>query len=323
MSEFTPPLLLRNSHLQTILASAGPRKSRVKQFAQRVLTLSTVETIVAADGSRAGGLYARHPNNTRGLAILIHGWEGSASSPCVVSAAQQLFDLGYSVFRLNLPDHGYTHELNEYLFNATRLQEIAGIVTRIQQTYTYPDYSLIGYSLGGNFALRLGLVAESHGLSLQKIVAICPVIDPVQTFLRVEQGIRLYHDELTRRYRQTLRRKLEAFPHLDEGGEVTGLKTLREMNDYLVEQHSTFDSTDEYLAAYGLRHQALEPLAIPAHILFSGDDPMVSERDLGTFSPPDNVTVEVTRYGGHCGFLDSWSMTSWVDKRLDEWLTVR
>ena len=57
------------------------------------------------------------------LAVLLHGWEGSAASLYILSLAQRLFDHGYEVLRLNLRDHGDTYHLNRELFHSCRLPE--------------------------------------------------------------------------------------------------------------------------------------------------------------------------------------------------------
>ena len=65
-------------------------------------------------------------------AVLVHGWEGNAESLYILSLAQQLFDLGFDVVRLNLRDHGDTHHLNRELFHSCRLPEVVGAVQRMQ-----------------------------------------------------------------------------------------------------------------------------------------------------------------------------------------------
>ena len=76
------------------------------------------------DGVRLLGFHAV-PHDRRGskvprMAILLHGWHGSADSPDVVSLAQHLFLRGFEVIRLNLRDHGETEHLNRGLFHSCR-----------------------------------------------------------------------------------------------------------------------------------------------------------------------------------------------------------
>ena len=69
------------------------------------------------------------------LAVLLHGWEGSANSLYLLSLGQQLFDAGYDVARLNLRDHGDSHHLNSELFHSCRIAEVVGAVRELQRQH--------------------------------------------------------------------------------------------------------------------------------------------------------------------------------------------
>ncbi len=57
--------------------------------------------------------FVSSPRHSTGLPVVLnHGWEGSAESLYVLSLAQRLFEQGFDVVRLNLRDHGETHQLN-------------------------------------------------------------------------------------------------------------------------------------------------------------------------------------------------------------------
>jgi predicted alpha/beta-hydrolase family hydrolase len=105
------------------------------------------------------------------LAVLLHGWEGSADSTYVLSASQTLFDLGFEVVRLNLRDHGATHHLNRELFHSCRLPEVVGAVRALAGRFPGMPIVLGGFSLGGNFMLRVAADREARDLPLQHVVA--------------------------------------------------------------------------------------------------------------------------------------------------------
>ena len=80
---FTPPLLLRNPHIQSILNSVGPRKIRANRLVQRLNSEALI--LSAADGTRLAAEYDRSPSadspTSKGaLIVLLHGWEGSSKS---------------------------------------------------------------------------------------------------------------------------------------------------------------------------------------------------------------------------------------------------
>ncbi len=110
--------------------------------------------------------------------VLLHGWEGSAESLYVLSLAQLLFERGFEVVRLNLRDHGETHHLNRELFHSCRLPEVVGAVAALQRHFAGRPLQLVGFSLGGNFMLRVAAQARAAGLNLARVIAVSPVLEP-------------------------------------------------------------------------------------------------------------------------------------------------
>ena len=69
--------------------------------------------------------------------------------------------------------------------------------------------NLAGFSLGGNFFLRVAARARDAGIELERVVAVCPVLDPEHTLVRLESGWALY--------RQVLRLEVAAFADEEAG----------------------------------------------------------------------------------------------------------
>lgn len=103
---FQPKFALRHAHLQTLLASVGPRRADVARRAAIVLDRSHDVIVDCGQGVRLLAHHATHGAEGRDLVILLHGWEGSAQSQYLLSAAAHLYAQGYDVVRLNLRDHG-------------------------------------------------------------------------------------------------------------------------------------------------------------------------------------------------------------------------
>ena len=123
---FHPPRLLRNPHVQSVLSSLAVRRPLVLTRARSALASSRSLILECGDGVRLQGFYSAcgetaTASGNSALAVLIHGWEGSANSLYVLSAAAYLHARGVEVFRLNLRDHGDTHHLNEDIFHSCRI----------------------------------------------------------------------------------------------------------------------------------------------------------------------------------------------------------
>jgi hypothetical protein len=319
---FTPNRLLQNPHVQSIVSSTLPRKLLVERRAREVLQSSQDMLLDCGNGVRLLGHYTPAQRSlSRGLVTLLHGWEGCSESNYLLSLASRLYSAGYAVFRLNLRDHGPTHHLNRELFNSTLLDEVLGAMEAIQARLPHKRQFLAGFSLGGNFALRVGADAAGRRFEFTRIVAVCPVVSPPHTMDTLHNGPRLYHDYFVRKWKRSLLKKAQLFPEYPFREQLGSLSTLREMNQYFVPRHTEFADPQSYLQAYAISGDRLATLKIPAHIITSADDPVVAAEDFALINRPPALNIEITQFGGHCGYIQNLKLDSWIDQRIIELLT--
>lgn len=319
MSEFHPPLLLRGAHVQSALASLSLRRRFVERGAGPVLQGSSVELIECSDGVR---LLAEHtpPAGGRGgrLAVLIHGWEGSARSLYMVSAAARLAREGFRVVRLNLRDHGDTQHLNPGLFHSCRLGEVVEAVAALHARHAGDRLYLGGFSLGGNFALRVASRAAGASIAVEKVVAVCPVLDPCRTMAALDSGLPHYRLYFLGKWRRSLERKRQSFPDLYDFGELRRFRSLQSMTDFFVRNYTEFPDLETYLRGYAVTGDRLAELAVPTEILLADDDPVIPVEDVRALASTPALVVRRSRFGGHCGFIADYGLRSWLDEYLVE-----
>ena len=315
---FAPNRIMRQPLMQSVLSGTKLRRTLIKRRNQPLLHANEDMLLDCGDGVRLLGHYSRADGEERGLATLIHGWEGSSESNYILSLAGRLYRLGYSVFRLNLRDHGPTHHLNPELFNSMRLDEVLGAMDDIQRRLAPRRHFLAGFSLGGNFSLRVATDRAGHTFNLDHVIAVCPVIHPPGTMLSVEEGKHIYQAYFVRKWKRSLSKKIELFPEYNLKHMIADLNTLREMHHYFVPNFTDFDTTDDYLDAYSLCGDRLKNLSTPATLITSEDDPIIPVHDLDRVNKPAALSVEITRYGGHCGYMENLHLDSWVDKRIEQ-----
>lgn len=318
ISPFAPPIGMRSAHTQSMLASMKIRAPWTSRRAREVLAASQHVLIRGDDGVTLDGYYAAHPGNGP-LAILIHGWEGSAQSQYILSCAGQLFSHGYSVFRLQLRDHGDNHHLNRELFHSCRLAETAEAVKQVCNRFANGQVFLGGFSLGGNFALRISLLAASIELPLSGTCAVSPVIDPAPTLRTMEQGPAIYHYYFMRKWRRSLTRKLQFFPDAIDPKVLDTHRKLVELTSVLVETIGGFDSVQDYFDGYSIRDERLAGIAIPSSILAAKDDPIVPDEPLRAVDETGHLKIHRTDHGGHCGFINNLHDPSYADRFMLSW----
>lgn len=252
----------------------------------------------------------------RRVVVLLHGWEGSSDSLYLLSVAQMLHEQGFTVVRLNLRDHGGSHALNRGLFHSCRIDEVVGAVGRLQAMFPDASLSLAGFSLGGNFCLRIGARAARAGIRIARIVAVCPVLDPATTLAALERGPAMYRQYFLFKWRRSLRAKQLAWPDTYDFGELLADPLLTAMTERMVLKYTDFPDLASYLRGYAITGNALEELEAPTHLITARDDPMILARDLEQLARPPSLRLTVTPRGGHCGFIDALSGPSWIDRMI-------
>lgn len=320
MTEFRPPAWLANRHLQSIFPSFPLRRPAVERRARAVIAASRPLVLDCGDGVRLLGWHAEPPPGAAAdpprIAVLMHGWEGSADSLYLLSLAQLLHARGVGVIRLNLRDHGGTHALNRELFHSCRLPEVVGAVARVQALFPAHRLLLAGYSLGGNFCLRVGARAPSAGIRIARIVAVCPVLDPATTLEALERGPSVYRNYFLFKWRRSLQLKQAAWPGDYDFGDMIRDPSLTAMTERMVLKYTDFPDLATYLRGYAITGNVLESLEAPAHLLTSKDDPMILTHDLDAVARPRSLEITITSRGGHCGYMDAFSGPSWIDRRI-------
>jgi len=255
------------------------------------------------------------PEQSNGRVVqMIHGWEGHADSGYMLSVAPLLVAAGYTVVRLNLRDHGDSHHLNKELFHSCRLPEVVGAAQAVQAMFPDLGLALAGFSLGGNFCLRVGAEAQRVGLTIDKIVAVCPVLNPIQTMAALDGGWIMYRQFFIKKWRRSLAKKRAAFPGEFDFGDLQRFQTLRAMTDFLITRFTEYEDLHTYLRGYAIIGSRLEELQVPATLLLASDDPVIPISGLDDMRLPGSTRVAQTERGGHVGYLNSLAAHSWLDE---------
>jgi predicted alpha/beta-fold hydrolase len=247
---------------------------------------------------------------------MLHGWEGSAEASYVLSVGTRLHDAGFDVLRLNFRDHGDTFALNRELFHSCRIDEVVHAVRGAVAAHSARQTVLVGHSLGGNFALRVAVRAPAAGIELSKVVAICPVLRPHSTMRALEDGLWVYREYFLRRWRRSLLAKAACFPDLYDFGDLRRFPTLTATTEFFVKRYTSFPDLDAYLNGYAVTGSALAGLSVPCRVIAAADDPVIPVADIADLAASPALGIEVLPGGGHCAFLESYRLRSWLDEAV-------
>ncbi|MBV8909358.1 MAG: alpha/beta fold hydrolase [Gammaproteobacteria bacterium] len=321
--DFWPSRWLRSRHLQTMMASTAWRRSGVLKRSRPVVAAAREELLDCGAGVRLQCFISSppcSPGAPGAPVVMLHGWEGSAESLYMLSLAAQLFERRLEVVRLNLRDHGETHHLNPELFHSCRLAEVVGAVRALQRRYRDRPLRLVGFSLGGNFVLRVAAQSREAGLDLERVIAVSPVLEPAETLLALQRGLPGYEMYFVRKWLRSLVKKQAAWPGSYDFRALLKMRDLKRMTAELVRSHTDFPSLADYLDGYAITGTRLARLEVPSTIVTSLDDPIIPATGLASLARPAALSVIVTRHGGHCGFFDHLSGPTWLERRILELL---
>ena len=310
---FRPGLLIQNGQVQTILAS-----SPLRTWGKNPMLAAAREMIVETSaGVRLLGAYSPCKlNHSKGRVILLHGWEGSVDSTYIVCTGNTLYKSGYDVFRLNFRDHGNSCHLNQGIFYAVLLDEVFQAVQQVSHDAGSKPAFLVGFSLGGNFALRIAnKMLETPIANLCHVVAISPVLDPEQSTARVDQNplIRRY---FLNKWRRSLNTKQKLFPEVYDFTAALRVKTIRAMTDQLLAEYSDFNSAREYFRGYSVLKDAIKHLPVAATIITARDDPIIPVDDFYRLDINKHTNRIIHNFGGHNGFIHGLLLKSWYEEKL-------
>ena len=319
-ADFNPPRLLRNPHVQSVLASSGVRRLVALRRGREIETRAVEHILDCGEGVRLQGFHTpqRALAEARGLVVLLHGWEGSARSNYVLATGARLLRDGFDVFRLNFRDHGATHHLNREIFHSCRIDEVVNAVREVASRFRPRSLAVAGFSLGGNFALRVALRAPAAGIPLGYALAVCPVISPESGIFGLENGPAFYQRYFLYKWTRSLRAKQALFPDTELFSREELDDNLRGLTRSLVLRHTTFGSLENYLDGYSIEGDRLAALRVPATILTSADDPVIPIDDFLKLRLPPNVELDIASHGGHCAFIRDFSLRSFTEDYIAE-----
>ncbi len=310
---YQPPLFLKNAHLQTILASSklrtlGPNTMR---------DMARKQIIETAEGIKLLGYHSvQTDGQAKGLVILLHGWEGSTDSTYLLRCGRILYANGYDIFRLNFRDHGDSHHLNKGIFYAVLLEEVYQAVMQAAGFSGGRPVFLIGFSLGGNFVLRILKKCVNVPIkNLCHAVSISPVLNPQKSTANIDR-ITYIRKYFLAKWRRSLTKKQALFPNLYDFSDVMGVKTIQALTDALLEKYSDFPTAQAYFDAYSVMGPAIAEVHTPTTIVTAEDDPIIPINDFYDLKLNKHIRLVIHPHGGHNGFIAGFNLQSWYETMI-------
>ena len=302
--------LLKNGLFNTLVASSPIRELQQKPLRKK-LNRITSKQIFTSSNSQSIEIF--ETNLYKKKVIFFPGWLGHKDSKYLIPLADLLHINNFDIVRIHPIDHGDTEHLNKDFFRATDIQTLIEAVEFIGKKYQDNEIHLIGFSLGGNIALRIS-ACESINF-LKSTVVISPVIDPEISMRAMDNTSWILKKYFVNKWRRTLRRKMRLH-NISNVEESLRYKDLEKMTEFFTKNFSPHKNVKELFAGYAITQDTINQIKNNTLIYSSVDDPCVPIKPLYSLDQTNNVKFKPQQYGGHCGFIDDFKFNSSVYEEI-------
>ena len=302
--------LLKNGLFNTLVASSPIREIQQKPLRKK-LNRITSKQIFTSSNSQSIEIF--ETNLYKKKVIFFPGWLGHKDSKYLIPLADLLHINNFDIIRIHPIDHGDTEHLNKDFFRATDIQTLIEAVEFIGKKYQGNEIHLIGFSLGGNIALRIS-ACESINF-LKSTVVISPVIDPEISMRAMDNTSWILKKYFVNKWRRTLRRKMRLH-NISNVEESLRYKDLEKMTEFFTKNFSPHKNVKELFAGYAITQNTINQIKNNTLIYSSVDDPCVPIKPLYSLDQTNNVKFKPQQYGGHCGFIDDFKFNSSVYEEI-------
>ncbi|MGO9433463.1 MAG: YheT family hydrolase [Terracidiphilus sp.] len=328
MRPFVPRRFLRNDHLQTIAGLLLPRTDSLPELQSQLIE---VEAATAARGASFVLCHCHwQPAKVRSerlTMVIVHGLEGSSSSPYVRGNSARAWKAGCNVVRMNMRSCGAGKDLSPTIYHAGRSEDVAAVMAELARTHLIRSFALVGYSMGGNLVLKLaGELGGAPPAYLKAVVGVSPLMDLDASAAALhEPQNRLYESRFLGDLIKHIRHMAELYPDLYTADSLDKIRTMRQFDDQIVARYGGFTDADDYHRSVASSNW-VQDITVPTLILHALDDPFIrmTAETRAKLRANSRVRLVETRHGGHCAFLspDHGDEGFWAERTLLDFLLM-
>jgi predicted alpha/beta-fold hydrolase len=291
----------------TILGNFWPREYDFARFPmERRLIQTDPDTQVLVQTQHPAGKPA-------GEVVLLHGLEGGGDAGYIVSMAWHALEAGFITHRFHMRTCGGTERHCKTLYHAGLTSDLRAFLEN--EPRNLPTF-LIGFSLGGNVALKLaGELGETD--LIQGVCGISTPIDLAACARRIGQRDNWLYE---RRFVKRMKQRLTATGRYS-AADLALWKSLYEIDDHVTAPSFGFGTAARYYGTQSARNY-LDRIRVPALLIQAKDDTFIPFEifDHPAFRTNPHLRLMATDHGGHLGFLARKGQRFWADDAAIEFI---
>jgi uncharacterized protein len=328
MRPFVPRRFLRNGHLQTIVGFLLPRADSLPEPESQLIEVEAATSVQSASFVLCHCHWQPAKVRSERLTmVIVHGLEGSSSSPYVRGNSARAWKAGCNVVRMNMRSCGAGEQFSPSIYHAGRSEDVAIVMSELARAHLIRSFALVGYSMGGNLVLKLaGELGGAPPSYLKAVVGVSPLMDLVASAAALhEPQNRLYESRFLADLLKHFRHKVELYPGLYSADGLNKIRTIRQFDEQVVARYGGFTGADDYYRSVASSNW-VQDITVPTLILHALDDPFIrmTPETRGKLLANSRVRLVETRHGGHCAFLspDHGDEAFWAERTLLDFLLV-
>ncbi|MEX0977178.1 MAG: hydrolase [Woeseia sp.] len=317
-SDFKPARWLRNRHLQTIFPSLPLPRSPWPKLQREMLDLPDGDITVIDWLANS-----TETQETAPLLIILHGLESSARSSYARQLLQAASQRGWRAGVLHFRDCGDYRNRLPRRYHAGETNDLRYFLHKLRTGNHRGPIMAVGYSLGGNVLLKY-LGESGVDTPLLSAAAISVPLNLHCCSDALNKGFsKVYQLYLLRRMKNAVRRKFDPHTAAFDWQRAMNAGSFAEFDDAVTAPLHGFADKDDYYDRCS-SSRFLSRIERPTLIINALDDPFMSPEIIPAESElSDSVTLEVSAYGGHVGFIDGgspWQPHYYLPQRILEFL---
>jgi len=265
-------------------------------------------------------------NQDTPIVLLLHGLEGSINSPYIRGMMQSLKEKNIASVIMHFRGCGTKDNLFAKSYHSGQTSDVKEFIEYIKSIYISNDLYIVGYSMGGNILLKL-LAQYKQNSPIKKAVSVSAPLLLDNSSKTINKGFsKIYQSYLLKNLKIHLKKKyqkhdMEKLINFKEE-DIENIKTIWEFDEIYTSKIHGFKTAQNYYNISSAK-QYLKDITTSTLIIHALDDPFMTkdilplQKDL-----PNNIQLQVSKYGGHVGFISGSFLnpTYWLEENIIKFL---
>lgn len=311
-ADYDPPFLFRSAHLSTILPNRMRKVEGVKYSPQTIETPDS--DFIDLDISRVGA---------KVCVLLLHGLEGNSHSTYILGMVKRINEHGLDAIAMN--HRSCSGRLNDLpsSYHSGKSDDVLFVINKLNKTYH--AIHLVGFSLGGNIALKLaGELKVSFNTKLKSVSAISVPCDLAASAAQLRKPKnKIYLQRFLKQLKAKITSKARKFPFAKIDLErVLAANTFEEFDDAYTAPFHGFESANDYYQKCSSKG-FISDIRIPTLIINAQNDPFLPRNCFkAEVEENPNIQLLTPKYGGHVGFAMDFRMRKpfWHERKVVDFI---